>query len=459
MTWLWTICLLEGLFMVGVLAQAGLAALARMRVELISFGYGPRLARAGRVQIAMFPLGGYVRVAGLHPTEATVDSSDRRAFFNRPWPLRALVVLGWPIGVLLVVIVATAGSLLVFGSRSFAIDVASVAPGSPAESAGLRAGDEVVAIDGVPPGAPGDVSQRVMVTGGRPFTVEVKRAGQRRSLSLTAIESEPGVYRIGVTLTTRPVRAPVSFPGAVAGGARDTIARMGQIADNLFEVVTGREKTELEGPVGITAMLGARRDPPEGLELSIISGTHVALYSLFPLPPLPGGQLLLLLFGWRSRRLRSAEAARDLGAVDRTSRPVPRALLAALLSLLAVAAIEIHFFLDLGGPLLLALAGALPGLLIAGALALRLPRAWAWGVYVPLLEVPSAVVRVPLMSPWIGVVGIALLLVIPAALLLPHVRRAFGRECPLCHRLAAAPVRSSARTSCLACGSSYSPRG
>jgi len=447
--------LVEGLFMVGILAQAGLAALAGMRVELISFGYGPRLARAGRVQLALFPLGGYVRVAGLHPTEATVDSGDRRAFFNRPWPLRALVVLGWPIGVLLLLIVVTAGSLLAFGSRSLVIDLAAVDPGSPADSAGLRPGDEILAIDGVAPGEPGAMSQRVTATGGRPLTLEAKRGGQRWSLSLAAIEREPGVYRIGVTLTARPTRAPVTFPGAVAGGVRETTARMRQIVGGLFEVVVGREKAELRGPVGITEMVTAGRDPLEALDLAILLATYVAICSLVPLPPLPGGQLLLLLFGWRSRRLRSDHAARDLGVVAPTSHPMPRALLAGLLSLLAVAAIDVHVFLDAGGPPLAAIAGALPVLLLVGALALRHPRVWAWGIYVPLLQVTSALVRAPLMDPWIGLLEVALLLVTPAVLLLPHVRRAFGRECPLCHRLAAAPVRSSPRTSCLACGSSY----
>src|SRR5512138_632112 len=98
MLWLGWLGLVEVVYVAGVLAQAGLARAAGMRVELVSFGFGPPLVRRGRWQLAAFPLGGFTRIAGLHATAAPVDSDDGAAFGSRPWPLRALVVLGWPIG-------------------------------------------------------------------------------------------------------------------------------------------------------------------------------------------------------------------------------------------------------------------------------------------------------------------------------------------------------------------------
>ncbi len=460
MDWFWIVVLFEVLFMAGVLGQTAMAAVARMRVEVFSFGYGPRLVRAGRVQLALFPLGGYVRVAGLQPTENTVDNGDRRAFFNRPLPLRALVVLGWPVGASLLVLAVTAGSLLVFGkvSSSTAL-VTHVAPGSPAESAGLRAGDEILSIEGDTIDAPGKVAARVGASGGRPFTMDVRRGGERRALRVTASEAQPGVYRIGIQLGTRPMRTPVGLAGALVESVRATYARMNLIVVGLYEVAAGPEVVEFRGPVGIAAIATTTPGSEEAVALARLLGAYLVFCSLVPVPPLPGGQLLLVLLGWRSRRLRSAQAARDLGAIPPARHRMPLVLLAALLPVAAWAVLTFVAALELYS-LPAVIGAALSLFILAGAVALarRLPRAWAWGVYLPLLHVPSAVLREMPAPSWTLPVELALLLAIPATLLLPSVRRAFGRECPACHRLAAAPVRSSRRFSCLACGSGYSPR-
>jgi regulator of sigma E protease len=456
MPWYWELAVFEIVFLSGVLGQAAMARLAGMRVEVISFGYGPRLARAGRVQLAAFPIGGYVRVAGLHPTESTVDNGDRRAFFNRPWPLRALVVLGWPIGALLVVMAGTAASSMVFGIDSVQTAVIDVAPGSPAEAAGLRSGDEILTADGASISQPGGLAHRFSASGGRPVLLDVKRGDQRLALPVTA-RQEQGEYRIGVRLTARASRTRATFPGALVDSVGATGSRVADVLRGFVVVVAGSEEAEFRGPVGLTEMMARESGPAEAADLSILFGVYLVAGSLVPIPPLPAGQLLLLLLGWRSRRLRSAEPARDLGARPAQRHRMPPALLAAgCLPLVATAATGLYLSLDWDAPSAIIQLTA-PYLLLAGALALRLPRAWAWGVYLPLFQLPEAVFVLDWAAPWIVPVGF-LLLATPATLLLPAVRKAFGRQCPQCNRVAAAPVRSSPRISCLACGSGYSTK-
>jgi regulator of sigma E protease len=428
-----------------------------MRVEVISFGYGPRLLRAGRVQLALFPLGGFVRVAGLHPTERLVDSGDRRAFFNRPWPLRVLVLLGWPVGGLLLVMAIAAGTAMIAGiASSVAVDVVSVAPGSPAESVGLRPGDQITAIDAKPVLDINEVTGTVQTSAGRPLRLELLRGGERVTSSLAAREAEPGVYRIGVQLVRRPVRNTATIPVALVEGVRAPYTRARDIVLGFAEFVQD-EPREVVGPVGITELAESSPNPARTSDLSVLLGTYLVLYSLVPLPPLPGGQLLLSLFGWRSRRRRSPEAARDLGHAEPAHHRMPPVLFAALVPLVVAAGAGLYASVE-ADFLTAGIGFAVPVLLLAGALSLRLPRAWAWGVYLPLLHLPHALVSMDSTPGWTGRAGLALVLIVPATLLLPVVRQSFGRECPVCRRLAAAPVRSSRRTSCLACGSTYSRR-
>jgi regulator of sigma E protease len=456
MPWYLELAVFEIVFLSGVLGQAAMARLAGMRVEVISFGYGPRLARAGRVQLAALPIGGYVRVAGLHPTESTVDNGDRRAFFNRPWPLRALVVLGWPIGALLVVMAGTAASSMVYGRDSIQTAVSDVAPGSPAEAAGLEPGDEILTADGASISRPGGLARQVSASGGRPVLLDVKRGEQRLALPVTARE-EQGEYRIGVRLTARTRRTRATFPGALVDSVGATGSRVADVLRGFVVLVVGSDEMEFGGPVGLTEMVARESGPAEAAEAAVLYGVYLVAWSLVPIPPLPAGQLLLLILGWRSRRLRSTEPARDLVARPAPRRRMPPALLAiACLPLVAMAATGVYLSLYWNASSAIIQLTA-PHLLLAGALALRLPRAWAWGVYLPLFELPQAVVALESVGPWIVSVSF-LLLATPATLLLPAVRRAFGRQCPQCNCLAAAPVRSSPRISCLACGSGYSTK-
>ena len=91
-----------GLALLIVLHEGGhflVARLCGMRVERFSIGFGPPIVSFKRgetiFQIAPIPLGGFVQITGLNPSEE-FDKSDPMVYPNRPRWMRLLTVIAGP---------------------------------------------------------------------------------------------------------------------------------------------------------------------------------------------------------------------------------------------------------------------------------------------------------------------------------------------------------------------------
>lgn len=130
----------------------------------------------------------------------------------------------------------------------------AVAPGSLAESAGLKAGDIVTATDGTPFAAPGDFAfaiEAASVEGNA--TLTILRAGQEQTLTLALMESEPTGLR-----TREITRAPAtvtSYSLAALGVTVDAQGAVTDLTDNSPALLAGLAKGDR-----ILAINGAAQD-------------------------------------------------------------------------------------------------------------------------------------------------------------------------------------------------------
>jgi regulator of sigma E protease len=189
---------LAGLFLIAflvVIHEAGHFLVARLfgvGTPVFSVGFGPRIAgfrwRGTDFRLSAIPFGGYVLLAGADPfgeedVEAGVPESER--FLSRPVWQRLLVMAAGPaVNLALPFVLFTV--LLMAGRPDWGTTVGQVLPGSPAEQAGLRTGDVVVAVDGRPAEVWTDVEAaaraRLGTTG--PIRLDVRRAEATASVSL-----------------------------------------------------------------------------------------------------------------------------------------------------------------------------------------------------------------------------------------------------------------------------------
>jgi regulator of sigma E protease len=243
--------LLSVLIFVHELGHFLVAKACGVRVLKFCLGFGPPV-RIGRLRlawkrghteyaIAWFPLGGFVKMLGENPDEQ--DDPETRAhpdetLGSKPlWQKLAIVFAGPAMNLILPVAVFM-GTLFVGMPRPDAV-VGGIEIGSPAERAGIEAGDRIVAAGGEPVAWWSEVEDRVRALPGGELALEIERGGERRALALP-LEERSGLDEFGTSeavgwagLGHRRPRAMVGVPDADspahAAGLRsgDRIASVG----------------------------------------------------------------------------------------------------------------------------------------------------------------------------------------------------------------------------------------
>jgi regulator of sigma E protease len=184
-----------------------------------------------------------------------------------------------------------------------------VAPGTPAEHAGLREGDEITAVNGKKIDYWEQFREATQSSNGQPMTLDILRKGQAVHLSVTpkkdATESGQNVYQIGVLPRDESLYKHVSFSEGTkiaVSGTYDTIGRTVDVVGKLF---SGRVSIkQLQGPVGISHMAGqaVRRGPMDVIFLMVLISVNLGILNLLPIPILDGGNILLLAIEGVMRR-------------------------------------------------------------------------------------------------------------------------------------------------------------
>ena len=190
--------------------------------------------------------------------------------------------------------------------------VDKVSPGEPADKAGLKPGDEIVAINGVNIKSGGyealfEVLQR---TKDSPVQVTVLRKGQ--PVQSTAVpkplpggaNGKPG-YRLGMLVSRDFKIEKLPFTVALQTATTECRKNSTLIFQLLGQLLTGKGSIkEFSGPVGIMQESGRAAQAgflPLLWFMALIS-LNLAIFNLLPIPILDGGLMLMLLIESIMRR-------------------------------------------------------------------------------------------------------------------------------------------------------------
>jgi membrane-associated protease RseP (regulator of RpoE activity) len=369
-------------FIIGATISVALHELGHMlpakafgvKVPQYMIGFGPTLwsRKRGDTEygVKAFPLGGYVRLMGMIPPadevkplrvrgwvrrliedtresadEEMVPGEEHRAFYRLPWWKRVIVMAGGIFANLLIAVVLFTGIGVFYGESTVTPAVDSVEEcvlpadvdrectaqdhATAAALAGLKAGDRIVAVDGVPIDTWGPLHEYIRDHPDTQVAFTVLRSGEEITLTATptleerqAIDSEGELV---VDADGEPVMVEVGFLGMQPSyeavpqgpfyGVTFTVNALGQVASVMYHLPeylwdAGRAAFGFaeRDPNGIISIVGAGRiageiatvdDPAVGLGdqiaglLTLVGAINLALFAfnLVPLLPLDGGHV------------------------------------------------------------------------------------------------------------------------------------------------------------------------
>lgn len=192
----WLLVLIGVMILVHELGHYWVARYFDVRIETFSFGFGPRLwgFRRGETdfRISLVPFGGYVKMAGEQAGDQAAD--DPRSFLGKPrWQRLAIAFAGPMMNVLLAVALLTGLFMYKYPKpmdASGSAVVGHVAPGSPAEKAGVREGDRIVQIEDLVNPTWDAVAIKEFSNANRPLRLVLDRHGRRIETHVTPRLSE-----------------------------------------------------------------------------------------------------------------------------------------------------------------------------------------------------------------------------------------------------------------------------
>lgn len=287
------------------------AKLFKIKVEEFGFGFPPRLLKIGQfreteITLNWIPFGAFVRLSGENDPEVKGGFGDSSIL------ARFMTLIGGPLFNLVLGVVLFATIFMQVGVPDLkSVQVYGVNEGSPAEIAGITAGELIVEVNGVAITSTQQLSEQVELNRGKPISIKLLTPeGKEYIVTATPrVEPPPGEGYLGVTLVNPYKEAsivealPYAFR-ATGGYAIQLLALPGQ----LIRGTVSAEEARPVGPVGIYSIYSQARERDETnaesanpedrlntlLILAIIS-VALGFTNLLPIPALDGGRLILLL--------------------------------------------------------------------------------------------------------------------------------------------------------------------
>lgn len=295
----------------------------RFGIKVLEFGFGiPPRAWGKKIGETVYslnwlPLGGFVKLLGEDEEEVLsvkkgLNSGDFRA---KPVSQRIMVVvagvvmnlvLAW---ILFYIVIISQNFKIIYPTLEPAVYIAEVEEGFPAKQAGVKTGEQLVAVDGQQVSKIEDARNLIRSKDGTPviLTLADSDGNNPRKINVTPKKVDSKDALIGVVFSPIPFREYTTFGQKLFSGityswdlVRLTFQGFGKLFEDLLQGNLAKASQSFAGPVGMAGVandilsLGWEAILPYLWFVGLISLT-LAVFNVLPIPALDGGRLLFLV--------------------------------------------------------------------------------------------------------------------------------------------------------------------
>jgi len=183
------------------------------------------------------------------------------------------------------------------------MQIGKVAPGMPAEKAGLKAGDILVSANGQDINSSFKLQEIISKSNGKPLVLAIERQGKPETIQVQPVFSNlDGQNRWGIGVwygqKLNVITTKLALPDAFIESMRANVKGASHIFSFLKGIVERRVSAKnITGVIGMAPVAGeaASRGVSEFVGLMAMVSLNLAIVNLMPIPILDGGVILLLL--------------------------------------------------------------------------------------------------------------------------------------------------------------------
>jgi len=326
-----TIIVLGVLVFVHELGHFLMAKFFGVRVDAFSLGFPPKVLhkKIGDTdyRLSVIPLGGYVKLFGENPKDEVPPELQPVSFSHHPLWHRFLIVLAGPAFNL---IFAALALFLVFafsGIPYLTTEIGGVKEGSPAAQAGLRTGDQILAVGGQAMSRWENLALTIRQSREQPLTLSVRRGDRDFQVQVTPQRMETAdifggkvsAMIIGITSGDHPAVEQVGPIRALTLGVVYTGRLTWLTVESLYKLAAREVPLKsIGGPILIAQVAGQQAKMGVSYLVQFMAALSVNLFllNLLPIPVLDGGHLFfftLEAIRGKPMPLKHREMAQGLG--------------------------------------------------------------------------------------------------------------------------------------------------